>query len=723
MKKATIFIMAAILCLCAASVSAQKVSSDSDATLSYVSRDYREVYVPFKKSPPSFYYVPDHIILKLKSEISTTEESKLSTAALTGFESIDELNKKFKVEKFVREFPDIRAESNIHAEPNLRKYYIIKYSNEFEMKEVLEAYANDINVEGAQPIGVHPIYERIPNDSYFLSDQWNFYDVDDNDVDATDAWDYETGDETVILGLLDTGLQYNSGDLGGSSPYTQGNVWINWSEYEGTTGIDDDGNGYIDDWVGWDFVDNVYPLWPGEDGDTPDNEPTDFNGHGTHVGGIMGAITNNSYMVAGLAGGWNENASDPANGVKIMGLRIGWSAPYQGYEVGYVRMDFAAQAIYYAVNKGVTAINCSWGSSNTGGLAAAVDYATANGVLVVAAAGNDGDSYPDYLGNRADVINVAATDDDDVKASFSNYGTWVDVAAPGVDILSTFSYHYNPAYIAWISGTSQAAPHVTGEAGFLKSYADTLTRDQIENLIRTYVDDIDKLNPGYGGLLGSGRINVFKAIDGVEAPQVTVIQPNGGEVLYIGQIYTIIWEASDNVGIASTIIEYSVDSGENWMFIAELEGNPGSYDWTVTGPPSDQCRMKVTCYDAVGLAGSDMSDEDFCPPYKRSPWSFAIKATGDLPAEFALHQNHPNPFNPSTEIIFALPQACDVTLSVYNILGRKVATLADGQFEAGTHNVIWNGRNETGGEISSGLYFYRIKAGENTAVRKMLLLK
>jgi subtilisin family serine protease len=544
-----------------------------------VTSEARPITVPFHKPPPAFIqFVPNEMVLKVNAQVADFSSLNESNASATTCDELNHLNVKFKVKSFAREFPDPGVTTLAStARLDLSQYYVVKFGDEFELEEVMEAYAGVACVISAQPIGVHPVYERFPNDPFF-SDQWNFYDAQDNDVDATDAWEYETGDATVVLGVLDTGLQYNSGDLGGSSPYINGNVWINWAEYNGSPGIDDDGNGYTDDWIGWDFVNNVYPVWPGEDGTTPDNEPTDFNGHGTHVAGIMGAITNNGYAVAGLAGGWNENPGDPANGVKLMALRIGWSGSYQGQEVGYVRMDFAAQAIYYATNKGATAVNCSWGSSNTGGLGAAVDYAVANGVVVVAAAGNDGDSNPDYLGTREDVINVCATNSNDVKPWWSDYGAWVDVAAPGDNIRSTYSYHYNPNYVAFLSGTSQAAPHVTGEAGMLKSHCDTLSGDQITDLIVTYVDDIDDLNPGYAGLLGSGRINVFKAIDAVYAPDVTVIQPNGGEVLYIGQIYTIIWDATDNVGIAQTRIEYSVDGGESWMHIVDLDGNPGEYD-------------------------------------------------------------------------------------------------------------------------------------------------
>ncbi len=706
-------------------LSSSIIANDESTVLQAIR--YKAVRVPFRPPPPSMYYMPNGMIVKVAANATVSGVRSAENVAVSPTTTLADLNKRYGVTKFVREFPGTEQRVSDVQAIDLSRYYIVEFNKKFRLETAMAAYSAHANVELVQPIGVHPIMELFPDDPRFLSDQWNFYDAEDNDVDATDAWELETGDGTVILGDLDTGLQYNSRDLGGLSPYTDGNVWINWPERNGTAGVDDDGNGYVDDWIGWDFVDNVTGAWPGEDADEEDNEPTDFNGHGTHVGGIMGAITNNGVMVAGLAGGWNEGSTAPANGVKIMALRIGWSAPYMGYEVGYVRMDFAAQAIYYAAIKGVTAINCSWGSSNSGGLGAAVDYAVANGVIVVHAAGNDGNSYADYLGSRADVLNIAATDSDDVKADFSNYGSWVDLAAPGVDIISTYSYHYNPNYVAWASGTSQAAPHVCAAAGLLKSYVPTLTRQEIVDLVVDYADGIDDLNPGYEGLLGSGRLNVFKSLDAAIPPAVTVIQPNGGEVLYIGQEYEIVWDASDNVGIDSTLVDYSVDSGENWTRIATLEGNPGSFIWTVTGPPSATCRVMVTCYDAVGTFGSDISDEDFCPPFmafdgKRVDGRGFMVAGADepepVPDRFVLQQNYPNPFNPTTEITYSLPRDCHVRLAVYNVLGREVCTLVDDFQKAGFKTAIWTADN-----VASGVYFYRLQSDDLILTKKMILMR
>ncbi len=674
--------------------------------------------IKFQEPPPSLWYVPNEMIVQLKSDADEASNLTIRSTqenVLTGNSELDDLNKKYRVTKFAREFPDAEREVAVRSAHDLSSYYCVKFSEEYELKEVLEAYKAAAVVSHTEPIGIHPILEQIPNDQFFAGYQWNLKDAQDNDIDATDAWELETGDATKVVAILDSGIQYNHPDLGDASPWTSGNMWINNAEYEGTPGVDDDGNGFVDDWVGWDFVDNVSGAWPGEDADTPDNEPTDFNGHGTHCAGIAAAITNNSIGVAGVTGGWGL----PGNGIKVMACRIGWSAPHPiyGYEVGYVRMDFAAQALYYATNNGACAVNCSWGSSNTGGLGAALDYAISHGVMVCKAAGNSGSQSADYMGSRTDIINVCATNSSDIKASFSNYGTWVDIAAPGVDIASTYSDHFTPQYVL-LDGTSMSAPHVTSAVGMLESYVPGLSNAEQTDLILNHTDYIDDLNPAYAGKLGTGRLNVFRMLNAALPPAVTVIQPNGGEVLYIGQEYDVTWDATDNVGIDSTLVDYSVDSGVNWTRIATLTGNPGVFTWTVTGPPSDQCRMRVTCYDSEGMAGDDMSDEDFCPPYKVAPGYVSVVEAGAVPTEFALSQNYPNPFNAQTAIRFSLRDDCHVTLDIFNMLGQKVATIVDENMPAGHHTAKWNVDN-----AASGMYLYRLTAGNFVDTRKLVLMK
>lgn len=407
--------------------------------------------------------------------------------------------------------------------PDLSGYYVVKFDSDWvALDEAVAAFESLPGVLHVEKIGIHPVYAT-PNDGNYSS-QWHLNQSSDRDIDAPEGWNLETGDPAVIVAVLDTGVRYYHKDLGGSNVSTSnpsgtnGNMWINWIEKNGAAGVDDDGNGYVDDWVGWDFVTGLTGCWSGEDCSTADNDPRDFNGHGTHCAGNVGALNNNGYAVASPAGGWgNGTLQATGNGVKVMALRIGYSASYLGQEVGYVRMDFAASAFYYAANNGARIASCSWGSSNSGGLAAAVDYFLASGGLIFKAAGNSNNQTADYMCGRTDVYSVAATSQTDAKASFSSYGAWVDISAPGVSIYSTYHNHSSPAndYVAALSGTSMATPLTASVAASVWSKNPTWTAAQVWTQVRDTAENIDALNPSYAGKLGSGRINLYNAVNTV----------------------------------------------------------------------------------------------------------------------------------------------------------------------------------------------------------------
>lgn len=441
----------------------------------------------------------------------------------TGVNSLDAIAAQLNVSNLRQQFqgadPQVAAQRGL---PDLSGYYIVTFDpNAATVDEALAAYRNDALVKSAQPIGIHSVFAT-PNDSSYSS-QWHLNQANDKDIDAPEAWDIETGDPSMIVAVLDTGVRYYHKDLGGSGASaanptgTDGNIWINLAEKNGVAGVDDDGNGYVDDWVGYDFVTGVSGCSSGEDCSTPDNDPRDFNGHGTHCSGIVAAINNNGYAVASPAGGWNAGVNTPsANGVKVMPLRIGYSA----LGGGYVRMDFAASAFYYAANNGAKIASCSWGSSNSGGIAAALDYFIASGGLIFVAAGNSNNQTAGYLNSRSDCYSVAATDQNDVKASFSSYGTWVDISAPGVSILSTYHSSSDPNndYVASLSGTSMACPMVASTAAAVWSRNPTWTAAQVWDRVRTTVDSISAQNPSFNGLLGSGRINLLNAVNSAPPP-------------------------------------------------------------------------------------------------------------------------------------------------------------------------------------------------------------
>lgn len=424
----------------------------------------------------------------------------------TGLNNVDNAFIEFGVNKMEKLFSTAKSPDKNDGTPDLSRYYRIEFPPEVDLQTIKEQLEQMPGVKKVEMVGIHQV-ALVPNDPGY-SNQWHHHRADDHDIDSPEAWDVETGDSAVIVAIVDTGVLWTHPDLGGSAPYTNGNIWVNWAEINGVDGVDDDGNGYIDDYRGWDWV-QVTGAWSGEDATTPDNDPTDFNGHGTHCAGIVAAIANNGQGVAGVAGGFYPTD----RGVKIMPLRVGWSAPHPtyGYEVGYVRMDFCAQAFYYAADNGADVISCSWGSSNSGGISAALSYAVSQGIVVCKAAGNDDNNVADFLCQQPTVVSVASTTTSDSKSSFSSYGPWVDISAPGSSIYSTYSNHGTATY-ASLSGTSMATPMTAGECALIKSRSNSLSKTEIESILFSSAENIDAENPSYVGQLGAGRINSYNAV-------------------------------------------------------------------------------------------------------------------------------------------------------------------------------------------------------------------
>lgn len=383
-------------------------------------------------------------------------------------------------------------------------YYVLSLPPDLSVNDALRWYRQQGVVDRVEPNYLIPL-KTVPNDPDF-SRQWALHNTgqtggtDDADIDAAESWDIEQGNGEVVIAIIDTGVDYTHEDLAA-------NIWQNSGEIPGN-GIDDDGNGYIDDTVGWDFVDGSGGA-EGEDFVTPDNDPMDRHGHGTHVAGIAGAVANNDIGIAGVA--WN---------CKIMPVRAGYKTSAGG---GVLESDDAAQAIIYAAENGARVINLSWGDYQKSNLIEdAMNYATNKGALVCAAAGNENSNsliYPAASENTA-VLAIGATDSHDLKASFSNYGDWVDVSAPGVAIYSTF---LNNAY-RQMSGTSMAAPHVAGVAALLFSYFPDISPIEAKTKMMRSVDVLADLS---GKNSVSGRINAYSTLTAdYTTPHIFSINPN-----------------------------------------------------------------------------------------------------------------------------------------------------------------------------------------------------
>jgi len=307
-----------------------------------------------------------------------------------------------------------------------------------------------------------------------------------------DAWDITTGTSDVILSIVDSGVMRDHPDL-------VDNI------IDGEDFIDPPGDGLGGATPG-DGVDN------NNDG-VPDNNVE----HGTHCAGITAAVGNNSEGVSGHS--WNA---------KILSCRV---FPVDG-DSGAMDSD-VADAIIWAADQGAAAISMSLGSYyGSGTEQAAINYAWDEGSVIVAAAGNSNTSTPHYPSSFPHVVSVAATDSNDKKASFSNYGDSVDVSAPGYQIPSSIFYEHsgNPNSIpenqryALYSGTSMACPQVTGLVGLVASWYPAYTNTEIVDQIVFTTDNIDALNPGYVGALGTGRINDYRALTVPLAPDFEIIK-------------------------------------------------------------------------------------------------------------------------------------------------------------------------------------------------------
>ena len=561
---------------------------------------------------PSFVgYVPDAIVVKFESAVAQTFSRSRLAQGKTGNSTIDALNQRFAVRYLKEMFPGAQQKYYAGSTVELAGFFRVKFSShQKDIESVAAAYQAVSGVIKAEPIGIHSV-SVMPNDGSF-SDQWHLNQSNDHDIDAPEAWDIEAGNEDIIVSVFDTGVRYFHKDLGGSNASysdptnVDGNVWINWAEKNGAAGVDDDGNGFVDDWVGWDFVDDAsdpprYPGWPGEDVNDPDNDPRDFNGHGTHCAGNVAALNNNDFATCSPSGGWGNGTRQPSgNGVKVMACRIGWSADLRGkgrYELGFVRMDFAAEAFYYAADNGAKIVSCSWGSSNSAGLADAINYFLASGGMIFKSAGNDGNETADYMCGRNDIISVAATDQNDCRSDFSSYGTWVDISAPGTAIYSLYHSHDDPEgdYIASIDGTSMASPLAASVAALIWSQNPGWSASQVEQKLYDSADDIDNLscNSSYAGKLGAGRVNAYNAVAG-GTPQPPVAE-------FVGNPTSGAMPLTVNFTDQSTgsITTWSWDFGDGGTSTAQNPSHTynaaGTYtvELTVTGPGGSDTETKV----------------------------------------------------------------------------------------------------------------------------------
>jgi subtilisin family serine protease/subtilisin-like proprotein convertase family protein/DNA-binding cell septation regulator SpoVG len=425
------------------------------------------------------------------------------------------------------------------------------------VEAALAAYRASAGVVSAIPnyrLQIH----QVPSDPQFGS-LWGLHNTGqsggtaDADIDAAEAWNLTTGGGNIIVAVIDTGVDYNHPDLAA-------NIWVNAGEIPGD-GIDNDDNGFIDDVHGYDFFNN-------------DGNPMDDHNHGTHVAGTIGAVGNNGIGVAGVA--WN---------VQIMALKC-FDASGNG------TVADALRAFNYAVEMGAHISNNSYGTTAPEAtdplFEEAIQNAASAGHIFVAAAGNsssDNDAVAHFPSgfNADNIISVAATDRNDRLASFSNYGaTTVDLAAPGVDILSTV---IGGGYQLF-SGTSMATPHVAGAVALVRSFHPEWTYRQVIDEILGSVDYLPGLE---GRVATAGRLNVARALLDIDGPRVVRSDPSGG----VGGIVS-----SLRVSFNESIDPASFDAGD----IASFTGPQGPIAVTGVSVVPNSMNRKFTVAFAPQIA-------------------------------------------------------------------------------------------------------------------------
>jgi serine protease len=362
---------------------------------------------------------------------------------------------------------------------NLGRIFRIEFSRAISPEMVSAKLSGNPGIEYCEPEPKHEIV-YIPNDP-FLYLEYHL-----TNIKAMEAWDSLSTQDTALVGIVDTGVDYLHPDL---AP----NMYVNPDESgldsngidKSINQLDDDNNGYIDDWRGWDFMASSSET-------LQDNDPFPGNLHGTHVAGITAAVINDSIGVAGVA-----------KNVRIMPVKIAWDDPgSRSVENGY-------EGILYAASAGCDVINCSWGgSSRSDAEQEIIDAAVAYGAVIVAAAGNDSKDGAFYPASYNGVMSVAATTNIDDKAYFSNYHSSVDVSAPGENIYSTIP---SDSY-TFMSGTSMASPVAAGVAAMARLANPEMTNEQLIEHIKSTADNIDSNDAYYAGKIGKGRVNAYRAV-------------------------------------------------------------------------------------------------------------------------------------------------------------------------------------------------------------------
>ncbi len=449
------------------------------------------------------YYLSNTLIVKFKEGASPLASAQsLQKKGFTPF-TVTEATKLFPEENALRK-----------GSNSLGNIYLLKYSSTEDPLELSQKFSKSKDVEYAEPKYVHRV-TIVPNDSIFLTGQQ----INLSRVSATQAWDITKGDSSVLIAIIDTGVDWAHPDLAANILRDNTGKVIG-KDFGGLNGTPDDD--------------------PGED-----KEPSGkLAYHGTHVAGIVAAVTDNKIGIASI--GYNCTI-----------LPVKTSRSDKRDANGYPYVYYGFEGIKYAADKGAKVINCSWGSSSFSRYEQEViDYATTKGSLVVASAGNENTKAPFFPASYKSVLSVVWGEIDDKRYLGATYGINTDVLVPGTSILSTYPTYTNIPYRT-LSGSSMAAPLVAGVAGLVASKFPNYSALQIGEQVRVTTDDIysNGVNPdSIKYLAGKGRANAYRAVTETNAVSVRATDVKFTETT--GSNYNGLFETNETVIGAVSLTNY-----------------------------------------------------------------------------------------------------------------------------------------------------------------------
>ncbi len=527
------------------------------------------------RPPEDLRYVPGEVLVRLKADPTAVSEA----VALKDEIVLQRLQKRHRLAIQGSVFHGVGARDGSRTRP-ARPFHLLR--TEGDVRTLCAELRNDPEVEFAQPNYIyHPC--RVPNDPDF-ADQYAH-----QMIQMTKAWDISTGSRNVVVAVLGTGVDVTHPDLAD-------NIWLNAGEIP-DNGIDDDGNGYIDDVHGWNFERQNNQV-------APTSAPYGIEGHETMVAGVIAAVGDNGEGVCGV--NWQ---------CSIMPLRVSL----------YITTAEVAEALDYAAANGAHIVNMSFGAGTDEPdwmddpiMREAIDNAFAQGVLLVASAGNSATDDIFYPAGYYNVMSVASTDGEDAKTDHSTFGAWVDIAAPGTDIVTT---DLNGEYIA-TAGTSFSAPYVAAVAALVLAHRPELTHVELRAILENTSDPIH-----YGvvesdaGYVGTGRVNAYKALQAADRryPLGEIVTPRHNESLApdAETVEVLLFIHGDTYRI-----EYSEYATQDWTLVAEDVG-PTNSDGLVRlslpspGPGTYELRLTVT---SDGIVHSDRKIVGIEAAPSQAPW-------------------------------------------------------------------------------------------------------